>query len=209
MSSRKIVESVRPSAEPKIVGSVRPSTEPNPGAGPHIVARALRVAAALGLAAALSACFRPLYGPSASGVPVPAVLAAIEVEEVTVPPAFERFSHYLRSELVYDLNGSGLPAEKRYRLALAFASRLETPIVDTATGRAQSATLVGDVTYTLKSLDGTKTVTTGKVTSAASYDRNVQRFATVRAARDAEIRLARELADQIRTRLAVAVANQV
>jgi len=181
----------------------------HPAADSHRIARLLRIAAALGLAAALSACFRPLYGPTASGVPVPAVLAAIQVEEVAVPPSFERFSHYLRSELVFDLNGSGLPSEKRYRLALAFASRLETPIVDTATGRAQSATLIGDVTYTLTSLDGSKTITTGKVTSAASYDRNVQRFATVRAARDAEIRLARDLADQVRTRLAVAVANQV
>jgi len=169
----------------------------------------LRLAAALALAGGLSACFRPLYGPTASGTPLPAVLAAIEVDQVAVPPSFERFSHYLRSELVYNLNGSGGPANKRYKLTLAFASRLDTPIVDTATGRAQSATLVGDVSYTLASLDGSKTITTGKVQSSASYDRNVQRFATVRAARDAEIRLARELADQIRTQLAVAVSSRV
>src|SRR5919199_1409318 len=83
--------------------------------------RLMRTAAALGLAAGLSACFRPLYGPTASGTPLPAVLSAIEVGEVTTPPNYERFSHYLRSELVYNLNGSGLPADKRYRLALAFA----------------------------------------------------------------------------------------
>src|SRR5687768_539102 len=114
---------------------------------------ALRIMGVLVIAAGLSACFRPLYGPTASGAPLTAVLAAIEVEEVAVPPSYERFSHYLRSEMVYNLNGSGAPAPKRYRLALAFASRLNMPIVDTASGRAQSATLVGDVTYTLKSFD--------------------------------------------------------
>jgi LPS-assembly lipoprotein len=170
----------------------------------HVV----RIAGVLVLAASLSACFRPLYGPTASGAPLTAVLAAIEVEDVAVPPSYERFSHYLRSEVVYNLNGSGAPAPKRYRLALAFASRLVMPIVDTASGRAQSATLVGDVTYTLKSFDGARTIATGKVQGSASYDRNVQRFATVRAARDAEIRLARVLADQIRTHVALAVSDR-
>ena len=170
---------------------------------------ALRIGGVLLIAAGLSACFRPLHGPTASGVPLTAVLAAIEVEEVAVAPAYERFSHYLRSEVVYNLNGSGVPAPKRYRLALAFSSRLNMPIVDTASGRAQSATLVGDVTYILKSFDGARTIATGKVQGSASYDRNVQRFATVRAARDAEIRLARVLADQIRTRVALAVSDRV
>ena len=166
----------------------------------------LRLAAAVALAAGVAACFRPLYGPTASGAPLQAVLASIDVDEVTVPPNFERFSHYLRSELVFNLNGSGVPAPKRYKLALAFTSRLETPIVDTASGRAQAATLVGDLTYTLTSLDGKQVITNGKVQGSATYDRHVQRFATVRAARDAEIRLARLLADQIRTRVAVAVS---
>jgi LPS-assembly lipoprotein len=41
----------------------------------------------------------------------------------------------------------------------------------------------------------------------ASYDRTSQRFANIRAARDAEIRDAKVLADQIKTRLAVALAR--
>ena len=163
--------------------------------------RLSRLAAAAALTLGLAACFRPLYGPTASGVPLQGELAAIAVDEVTVSPAFERFSHYLRSEVVFNLNGSGVPATKRYKLGL--------PIVDTASGRAQSATLVGDVAYTLATLDGSKVITSGKVQGSASYDRNVQRFATVRAAREAEIRLAKLLADQIRTRVAIAVSNRV
>ncbi len=45
------------------------------------------------------------------------------------------------------------------------------------------------------------------VPAMASYDRDAQRFANIRAARDAEIRAAKTLADQIRTRLAVALQN--
>ena len=38
--------------------------------------------------------------------------------------------------------------------------------------------------------------------STATYDRSIQRFASQRAARDAEIRLSKVLADQIKTRIA-------
>jgi LPS-assembly lipoprotein len=43
---------------------------------------------------------------------------------------------------------------------------------------------------------------------SASYDRFPQRFASVRAARDAEIRVAKLLADQIRTRVAAHLATR-
>ncbi|HEY8383910.1 MAG TPA: LPS assembly lipoprotein LptE [Microvirga sp.] len=169
--------------------------------------RALPLAAALALTVSLTACFRPLHGPTASGAELSSVLASIDVDEVAVPPLYERFSHYLRSELVFDLNGSGQQAQKRYKLQLAFSGNVGTPLVDTTTGRAQSATLNGSVTYTLVTATG-EVVTRGKVTAAASYDRNVQRFASLRAGRDAEIRLARTLADMIRTRVSAELATR-
>lgn len=167
---------------------------------------ALRVAAAAALGLGLAGCFTPLYGPTASGERLDAVLAAIEVEPVETAPAFDRFSHYLRSELVFDLNGSGVPAPKRYRLAIAYAQQVAAPIIDANIGRAQSATVQGEATYTLTTLDG-RLVTSGKAFGNATYDRSQQRFATVRAARDADIRLARALSEQIRTRLAAALAT--
>ena len=165
---------------------------------------ALRVAAAAGLALGLAGCFTPLYGPTASGERLDAVLASIEIDTVESQPAFERVGHYLRSELVFDLNGSGEPAPKRYRLAIAYAKQLSSPIIDANIGRAQAATVQGEATYTLTTLDG-KLVTSGKAFGNATYDRSQQRFATVRAARDADIRLAKVLSEQIRTRLAVAL----
>jgi len=168
-------------------------------------ARAGRLAGALVLILALSACFRPLYGPTASGESLVTTLQAIDVDEVVVAPNSERFGHYLRSELIYDLNGTGQDMPKRYKLTLSFTSTLSTPIVDTQTGRAQSATLNGVVTYTLTSLDGENKILDGRATTNVSYDRNIQRFASIRAARDAEIRLAKLLAEQIRTRLSAAL----
>ena len=158
-----------------------------------------RVALVAGLSLGLSACFRPLHGPTASGQSLQTMLSSIEVPEIEWPETYARFGHYLRSELIYALNGSGQDLPKRYVLNLSYAQSLSTPVVDSVSGRALSATLTGNLTYTLK--EGPTVITTGVATESASYDRFEQRFATVRAARDAEIRLARELAGQVKTRL--------
>jgi len=170
--------------------------------------RLARFAAVAGLTIGLSACFRPLYGPTASGESLQTVMASIDVPELKWPDPQARIGHYIRSELVYDLNGSGSATPKRYALNLSLTQSLQTPIVDTTTGRAQAATLVGNLTYTLTTPDGSKTIATGTATSYVSYERFPQRFATERAARDAEIRLAKLLADQVRTRLQAILATR-
>jgi LPS-assembly lipoprotein len=169
--------------------------------------RIVRVAAVAALTLSLAACFRPLYGTSASGANVPALLASVEVAAIDVPVELERVSHYLRSELIFDLDGSGTPAPKRYKLVVNYSQSIATPIVDTASGRALSATITGNAAYTLTTADGTP-VTKGNAVSSASYDRFPQRFASVRAGRDAEIRVAKLLADQIRTQLAAFLATR-
>ncbi len=165
-----------------------------------------RLVVLAGLSLGLSACFRPLYGPTASGESLQTTLAAIDVPEVHWPDNQARLGHYLRSELVYALNGSGSDTPKRYVLSLTLTRSLSTPIVDTETGRASSATLNGSLVYKLANPDGTTILTQGTATSSASYDRFPQRFATVRAERDAEIRLAKLLAEEVKTRLAMALS---
>src|ERR671911_1956041 len=108
-----------------------------------------------------------------------------------------RLGHYLRSELIYALNGSGMETPKRYVLKLALSQTLSTPVVDAESGRANAAIVNGRLTYTLTSPDGSKVIARGTATSTASYDRFQNRFATVRAGRDAEIRLARVLAEHV------------
>ena len=165
-----------------------------------------RLALVAGLSLGLSACFKPLYGPTASGESLQTVLASIDVPEIEWPDNQAVMGHYLRSELVYALNGSGSDTPKRYVLRMALSRSLSTPIVDTETGRASSAIVGGTLSYTLTSLDGNTVYTRGTATSTTSYDRYQQRFATVRAQRDAEIRLAKVLAEQVKTRLAATLS---
>ena len=162
----------------------------------------MRVALVCALGLNLSAYFRPLYGPTASGEPMAALLASVQVDEVNMAQGQERIGHYLRSELIFDLDGSGQPSTKRYRLKMQGSETVQTPIVSSQTGRAEAGTIIANVKYSLENLDGTKIISEGVATSTATYDRSVQRFASLRAARDAEIRLAKTLSEQIKTRLA-------
>ena len=163
--------------------------------------------AVLGLALALGGCFRPLYGPTASGANLQDLLSAIEVDKVTSPAGQERIGHYVRSELIFNLDGSGRPAAKRYRLALDTAETIQPISVDTQTGRADAALLNGTVRYTLTGPDG-KILTEGLARANATYYRDQQRFASVRAARDADIRVASLIAEDIKQRLAAFLATR-
>lgn len=168
--------------------------------------RPLRLTLALAGCLLLSGCFRPLYGPTASGARLQDVLASIEVEKVSSPPGQERIGHYLRSELVFGLDGSGTTSAKRYKLSLDTAENIQPISVDTVTGRADAALLNGSVKFNLTGPDG-KTVLNGTARANATYYRDQQRFASVRAARDADIRVAKLLAEDIQQRISAYMAT--
>lgn len=164
--------------------------------------RALALASALQLV--LGGCLRPMYGPANDGSNVTADLSGIIVDELP-----DRLGHYLVQEVRFALDGSGAESgTPRYRLSMTATETVQSAIVNTSTGRATAATLHVRVVYTLKSLPGEKSIHDGTAIMTASYDRGPQRFASVRAARDAEIRIAKTLADQIRTRLAAYFATR-
>jgi LPS-assembly lipoprotein len=157
---------------------------------------------------ATSGCLRPLYGPTASGERLQTVLAQIEVEKVRTTVNKAHIAHQLRSELVFDLDGSGTPPPKRYKLVIIARDHIGGAIVDSVTGRSLSSTLNVDAEYTLTNWDGSQTITRGTASASASYERSAQRFAGVRAARDAEIRAAKLVSEQIKTRLAAALVSK-
>jgi len=156
---------------------------------------------------ALAGCFRPLYATSANGVSVRDELATIDVGSVPTAAGQERLGHYLRNELVFQLTGGAPPVEKRYRLEMSVSENVETAIVNSETGNAESATLNGTAHFTVKPIAGGNPVVDATATASASYDRNPQRFASLRAAREAEILVAKQLAEQIKTRLAALLAS--
>ncbi len=161
--------------------------------------RTLLALLAFGSAVPLAGCIQPLYGANGAfdASPLASELQAIEVDEIP-----GRIGHYLRNELIYGFNGTGSAVQPRYRLSVNLRERVQTPILDTVTGRATSATVIVDADYKLVAWPQNTVVTQGTAFNIASYDRFSNRFSNVRAARDAEIRDARVIADSIRTRIA-------
>lgn len=160
------------------------------------VRRPFLFGAVAALSLALAGCFQPMYGPGL-GRDVRGELQAIAVE-----PVQGRLGHYLTEELRFLFNGTGDSAPPRYRLVVTFTQSGQTSLVDTVTGRATSNSLSVRANYKLLPAIGGSPVAEGYVVSLADYDRGSNRFANVRSARDAEIRNAKAMADQIRTRVA-------
>jgi LPS-assembly lipoprotein len=170
--------------------------------------RPWRAIAIFAMSLSLAGCFRPLYAELPTGGTVRDALAAVDVAAIVDRPGQERIGHYLRNELAFDVDGSGQPRAKRYKLELSVAERLAATVVNLQTGRANSAVLIADADFTLKPLGDGPVILSGRATASASYDRGPQRFASLRAARDAEIRVARQLAEQIQTRIAATLATR-
>ena len=163
--------------------------------------RPLSFVFALLVALSLSGCFQPLYSEAAH----PGMVE--DLRAIEVAPIPNRIGHYLAEDLIADLNGTGQAATlPKYRLAVTISTGTQTPTVNSEIGVASSATVTGDAAYTLTKVDGGTEVVRGSATAAAAYDRTSQRYADMRAARDAEIRLARTLSQEISLRLAAALA---
>ncbi len=153
------------------------------------------------LAGALSGCFQPLYSEAAH----PGLVE--DLHAIDVAPIANRIGHYLAEDLIADLNGTGQTASPpKYRLTVTVSTGTQTPTVNSEINVASSATVTGEVTYSLTKVDGGAEVLRGNAMAAAAYDRTTQRYADMRAARDAEIRLARALSSEISLRLASALA---
>ena len=166
--------------------------------------RAARLAVA-GAALALAGCettgLHPLY--MSQGGDMQAILQSIAVD-----PIPDRFGHYLADKLMTGLNGTGSTVVPRYHLVVVPHIAVQTPLINTVTATASAATVTVNADYRLIPVGGGAPMARGTVVSAATYDRSVQRFANIRAARDAEIRNADTLADQIVQQVAAQLATR-
>jgi LPS-assembly lipoprotein len=167
--------------------------------------RRLVLGATLGLAAAgLAACTegpRPLYGKATGTVPA---MRSIDVGSVS-----GRVGQQVRNELVFGLYGGAGDVEGKpvYRLELTVTS------IDNAVGVERYRNLPSayveriTATYALVDIASGATVTSGTSFAQAAYDYSPQRYADVRAKRDAENRVATVVAGDIRNKLAVFFAT--
>ena len=161
-----------------------------------------RAAAAFAVALALGGCFQPLYGEAAH----PGLVQ--KMREVEVAPIPDRIGHYLGDDLIAKMNGSGETPPAKYRLTIKLTQASQTPTVDSQINTADSATVVGMAKFDLTKIEGGAVLYSGTATSAAVYDRTLQTYADLRAARDAEIRIARALADEIELRVAATLGEK-
>ncbi len=161
----------------------------------------LMLAAALLAAATAGGCFQPLYAENTRSVTGGSIKDAFK--EIEVPEMKGLIGHYLRNELVFELDGGNEPDRtKRLKFQSQISESLEVVTVDYANGRADSAILVATANWSLTDTTSGKVVSQGMNVVRAPYERSSQRFATVRAARDAQIRAAKNLATLIRGQIA-------
>jgi LPS-assembly lipoprotein len=160
----------------------------------------VRGAAAMGLSLLLAGCFQPLYSEAAH----PGLVA--DLQAIEVAPIKDRIGHYLNDDLISNLNGTGSTPAAKYRLTVTLTQKTQTPTVESQINAADAATVIGSAKFSLTKIDGGAVVFEGQATTAAVYDRTLQGFANLRAERDAEIRIARSLADEIALRVASALS---
>ena len=150
---------------------------------------------------AVSACgFRPLYGPAAGGDADPGVVAELAAIEIDLGQ--DRLDQVVYSDLLDRISPFGPPATPRYRLDLTLRqSKQGVALERDATVSRFNLTLVAE--YALLDTETGDTLTAGSVRAVAAYNVLRSELANVVAERDARDRAARDVADEIKARLAV------
>ena len=184
--------------------------------------KAIMPASAMALALATCGCFAPLYG-EASHPGLSEDMRAISVDPINPPSEggkasetgiaygvdrTDRIGHYLRDDLIFDFNGTGSTPPPKYRLKVSANEALSTPTIESQESLATATQTQIFATYTLFPYSGGKEILTGKAFSFKTEDAYLTRYGNFRARRDAEIRIAKSLADEIELRIAAILADK-
>lgn len=164
-----------------------------------------RFAVAAGLALMLAGCFRPVYGDMST----PGVTSkngggdvAERMKTVDVKPIEDRVGQKMRNELIFLLRGGAGAGPVAYRLEVKeFVEAGQSAVVEPLTSVPESRTISLKVNYQLTRSGSLDPVFTSVAFATATYFSGLQRFADVRAERDAEDRAATQIAERIRARL--------
>jgi len=160
-----------------------------------------RSAAVALLALALASCqVRPLYlDDPARGAFSPAP----DLRAIVIDPPRDRAEQVLRNELIFLFRGDGGDAEDpRYGLRLLVSSATDPVAVELEEDLPTAVLVTLNGTFILSELDTDETLLTGSSIATSSYDFSSQRFANVRAEKNALERAARQMAENIASRIA-------
>jgi LPS-assembly lipoprotein len=151
----------------------------------------------------LGGCFRPMLADPANGSPgLKDRLAAISID-----PVDDRVGQQVRNKLSFNLTGGGEAPPARYTLTLDTSTLSESALVNALNATPQVDMVTVTVDFTLKDAATSKVLYKAKMNTRKSYGSGLQRYAAIRAQRDAENDAAEVMADQIRLRLATWLAD--
>jgi len=160
--------------------------------------RAVAIVAVIAATGLVAGCnFRPLYGTMSNGKAVSRELRGIELA-----PMDTRVGQRLYNNLIFGFNGGGDEGIKRYDLRIILTQTDTEVSVEKFTDVPAAQLLALTASFTLTDRESGKTLMTGQSFANASYDISTQRFANIRAKRNAEDRAAMVIADDIRIRIA-------
>ena len=154
----------------------------------------------LAVAAALTACgdagFRPLYGSTAAGGYVPE-----RMKQVDFAPIPGRVGQRIRNDLIFQTTGGRDSLPPQYRFEVVLKENLISTLVDLK-GEAAGAVYTVEASFRLIDSRDKQVLFQGSSHGRASFERFESIYSNVRAREDAENRVARTIADDLKTRLA-------
>ena len=162
--------------------------------------RSACVVAGVGFAVlAFSGCssgegFKPLYAIS-GGTTIDERFATVEIANIP-----GRVGQRIRNELVFQRSIGGDAVSPERRLDIAITETILTTLVDT-TGASSSQVYQIEARYQLIDLKTKQKIFEGRSLGRGSFDRFASIYSNIRARQDAENRVAKSLAEDIRTRV--------
>ena len=151
--------------------------------------------------ALLGGCgFKPLYGSHAGAV------SQARLAQVRLAPLRDRVGQLVHIRLSKTMHPTGKPKRPVWELGMD----LKMTTVDLGIRKDETATranLTLDSRFKLTRLDTNRVVFSGRAVISNSYNILESRFGTVASRNDAMARAARELADNIKTRVALFLAQ--
>jgi LPS-assembly lipoprotein len=159
------------------------------------------------LSTPLAACgtangFQPLHGPTASGQRLDDRLAAIEF--ATIPG---RVGQRVRNELIFQRDrGGASTASSAHRLDVTLKESVISTMIDRA-GNTGSQIYQLEAQYQLIDTKTKKVLFEGRSLGRGGFDRFESVYSNVRAREDAENRVARTVATDIKTRLSTYLSS--
>lgn len=165
-----------------------------------------RTGLVLAAALLLGACgFRPLYGTASFPEGAEEAFASIQIAPVAPTNDSDRIGYLVSDALDMAIHPPGVQAQVRYTLTVRLADeRRGLAIQDDASITRYNYRLSAD--YTLTPIGAETPVASGTAETTASYNVVDSQYATLVARDDAEKRAAREVAELIKLRIALALS---